>query len=468
MTHRWHALGVLALSLLLIAMDATILNVALPALSEDLQPTPTQVLWIVDVYGLVLAGLLVAMGGLGDRVGRRRLLTAGLVVFGLASAMAAAAPSAEALIAARALLGVGGAMIMPSTLSILRNIFTDSRERTIALGIWSAVAAGGFALGPVLGGALLEFASWHLVLAINVPVMAGCLLATRRWIPESRNPDPGPWDPIGVALSVVGMVSLVWGVKHGGEYGFGDPAAIAALVAAVVLISIFVRRQMRSDAPLVDVRLFASRRFTGSVTAVLFTFLGLAALLLYLTQFHQVIEGRGPLESGARLLPLALAAGLAGLVTDAVVRRIGPALAIGGAFAVMAAALAGLSGLQPGDAYVPIAVALAAIGFGAGIVATAGSASIMSAAPPERAGGAAAVQETAFELGGALGVAVLGSVFNAAARAGGFMDGYEAATLAGAGLLLAAAVVTAMLLRTWGDGSDGTRTRDLRRDRPAL
>lgn len=276
---RWRILFVLSTALLLIAMDATILNVALPAIAADLEPGSTELLWIVDAYGLVLAGLLVAMGGLGDRIGRRRLLSAGLVVFGLASALAAAAPSPEALIAARVLLGVGGAMIMPSTLSTLRVVFTDARERSIAIGVWSAVAAGGFALGPVVGGALLEVADWHLVLAINVPIMAAALVASRRWVPESRNPAPGPWDPVAVGLSVVGMVAFVWGIKHGGEHGFTDVAALAAIAAGVAVIGEFVRRQLRTPQPLLDVALFRDARFSGAVTAVLFTFLGYRSAL---------------------------------------------------------------------------------------------------------------------------------------------------------------------------------------------
>lgn len=415
---RWRILFVLSTALLLIAMDATILNVALPALAADLRPGATELLWIVDVYGLVLAGLLIAMGGLGDRVGRRRLLLTGLVVFGAASAVIAFAASPTALIAARALLGVGGAMVMPSTLSVLRTVFPDARERTVAIGIWSAVASSGFAVGPIIGGAILEVAPWEWVFAINVPVVVVALALVRRWVPESRNPEPGPWDSRSVALSVAGMLTLVWGVKHGGEDGFLEPVTLAALGAGALALVAFVRRQAASATPILDVRLFADRRFAGAVAAVLFVFFGLAALLLLLTQHLQLVQGHGPLETGLRLLPLAVAAGVVSPLTDVLVRRAGPHVVVGGAFALIAAALAVLSGLDARTGYAVVGVSLAAVGAGAGLAATAGSAAIMAVAPAERAGGAAAAQETAFELGGALGVAILGSVAAGAYRAG--------------------------------------------------
>jgi DHA2 family multidrug resistance protein-like MFS transporter len=412
---RWLVLLVLASSLLLIAMDATILNVALPTLAADLGPGATELLWIVDAYGLVLAGLLVAMGGLGDRIGRRRLLTVGLLVFAGASVAGALAGSPAQLIAARALLGVGGAMIMPSTLSVLRVVFTDERERSVAIGVWTAVAAGGFALGPIVAGAVLEVAAWEWLFAAQAPIVLVALFAVRRWVPESRDPRPGPWDAPGVVLSIGGMVALVWGVKELGSHGLGV-AGGGALAGGGVLLAAFVARQLRSRHPLVDVRLFRSRRFATAVAAVLFTFFALGALLLVLTQFLQVVQGHGPLAAGVRLLPLAIAAAVAAPLTDPLVRRAGLRVAVGGSFGLIAGALATLAALDAAAPYPLVASALVAIGAGAGVAATAGSAAIMGAAPAERAGGAAAVQETAFELGGALGVAVLGSVMAAVYR----------------------------------------------------
>lgn len=408
--HRWRVLSVLASSLLLIAMDATILTVALPQIAADLEPGATELLWIVDVYGLVLAALLVAMGTLSDRIGRRRLLLIGLAVFGVASAGIALAPSTPALIAARFALGIGGAMVMPSTLSVLRNVFPDDRERAFAIGIWSAVASSGFALGPIVGGAILEVASWPWAFLVNIPIVVVAIALVGRWVPESRNPDPGPWDGASVALSVAGMLALVWGIKHGGEAGFGDPLTLSAVAGGALLLWGFARRQLRSTTPLLDLRLFADRRFSGAVVAVLFVFFGLGAVLLLLTQFLQLVQGLGPLETGLRLLPLALAAGVISPLTDQLSRRLGSRTVIGGSFVLLMVGFAMLASLERGTGAAQMALALAVIGAGAGLAATAGSAAIMAAAPPERAGGAAAVQETAFELGGALGVAMLGTL----------------------------------------------------------
>ena len=411
--NRWIVLAVLATSLLLIAMDATILNVALPTLAADLEPNGTDLLWMIDAYGLALAALLVAMAGFGDRIGRRRLLIAGLMLFALAAAGAALATTPGEFVAARVLLGIGGAMIMPSTLSVLRNAFWDDRERAIAIGVWSSVAAGGFALGPIVGGALLEGADWPWLFWVQVPVLALGLGAAVRWVPESRNPDPGPFDPVGVTLSIVGMFALVWGIKEGSKHGFADPVALGAVVLGVGSLAAFIRRQALLSHPLIDVRLFRDRRFATSALAVLGVFFGLAGLLLILTQYLQIVQGHGPLEAGVRLLPLAVAAGVAAPLTDAAVRRAGSHIVVGGGFALVAAGLAALYPLAADSPYGLIAASLAAMGAGAGMASTAASAAIMAAAPPERAGGAAAVQETAYELGGALGVAILGSLLTA-------------------------------------------------------
>jgi DHA2 family multidrug resistance protein-like MFS transporter len=356
------------------------------------------------------------MGALGDRIGRRRLLSAGLVVFAGASGLAALAASAEQLIAARVLLGVGGAMIMPSTLSVLRNVFLDDRERATAVGVWSAVAAGGFAVGPIVGGAILEVAPWGWVFGLQVPVVLGALVAARRWVPESRNPAAGPLDPVAVGLSVAGVLALVWGVKEGGKHGFDEPAALLAVAAGAGGIAAFVVRAARSPRPLLDVHLFRDRRFATSAVAVLFTFFGLSGLLLLLSQHLQLVEGHDPLAAGVRLLPMAVAAAVAAPLTDRLVRRFGAHVVVGGGFALVAGALAALTTLEAGSSSWLVALSLAAMGLGGGVAATAGSAAILAAAPPERAGGAAAVQETAFELGGALGVAIIGSIMNAAYR----------------------------------------------------
>jgi DHA2 family multidrug resistance protein-like MFS transporter len=415
--NRWLVLAVLASSLLVVALDATILNVALPTLAADLEPSSTELLWIVDAYGLVLAGLLVAMAGLGDRIGRRRLLVLGLSVFAAAAVLAALAQSAEQLIAARVLLGAGGAMIMPSTVTLLRTVFLDDRERAIAVGVWSAVAAGGFAVGPVIGGALLEVADWPWLFAVQAPFAVLAIVAVLALVPEWRSPDPGPWDPIGVGLSIAGMVALVWGIKEASKHGFGDVQALASLTLGIAALVTFVRRQRTLTHPLLDVELFRDRRFSVSALAVLGVFFGFGGLLLLLTQFLQIVQGLGPLDAGLRLLPMAVAAGIAAPCTNAAVQRVGAHVVVGGGFAVIAGSFAVLSGLETDTQYWVIGACLATLGVGAGMASTAASAVILSSAPPERAGGAVAVQETAYELGGALGVAILGSIMTARYRA---------------------------------------------------
>ena len=413
---RWTVLAVLTTSLLLLAMDNTILNVALPTLAADLDAGGTELLWIVDAYSLVLAGLLVAMGTLGDRVGRRRLLCLGFGLFAAASIFAALAQSAEQLIAARAALGVGGAMIMPSTLAILRTVFTDERERALAIGAWTAAAAGGFALGPVVGGAVLEVAEWGVVFLINVPIVLVGLVLVLRLVPESRGDASRPWDLASVGLSIAGMVALVWGVKELGKDGLDSVAALGALTGGAAILTAFVVRQLRLAVPLIDVSLFRRRSFATATGAVLLTFFGIGGLLLVLTQFLQIAQGHGPLAAGLRLLPLALAAAGTGLATDALLRRFGPHRTVAAAFALVAAALGGFATIDPDTPYLLVATYLAVLGGGAGVDATAGTAAIMAAAPPDRAGGASAIQETAFELGGAIGVALLGSLASAVYR----------------------------------------------------
>jgi DHA2 family multidrug resistance protein-like MFS transporter len=474
---RWIVLAVLATSLLLLAMDNTVLNVALPTLATDLAADSTELLWIVDAYSLVLAGLLVAMGTLADRIGRRRLLCAGFALFAVASIVTAFTETAEQLIAARVLLGVGGAMIMPSTLAILRTVFTDERERALAIGVWTATAAGGFAVGPVIGGAILEIAHWSWVFLINVPIVLTGLVLIRRLVPESRGAAGRPWDVPSVALSIAGMAALVWGIKEVGKNGLDAAPGLAAVAAGGAVLAAFVVRQNRLRVPLLDVGLFRARSFATAAVAVLLTFFGIGGLLLLLSQFLQVVQGHGPLATGVRLLPLALAAAVGGMATDALVRRFGAHVTVGGAFALVAGALGGFATVGAATAYPLIALWLAILGLGAGVAATAGTVAIMAAAPPDRAGGASAIQETAFELGGALGVALIGSLASsvyrgeltavpAAARdslpaaaevaervggtagaavleaaSGAFVDGLTAAALAGAAVMAVAAVV---------------------------
>ncbi|WP_157530855.1 MFS transporter, partial [Microtetraspora niveoalba] len=279
---RWAGLAVLSASLLLVAMDVTVLNVALPEISADLRPTSVELLWMVDLYSLIVAGLLVTVAALGDRWGRKRMLLAGFAVFGLASPAVLAADGPGAVIAVRALLGVGGAMIMPSTLSMIRHLFTDPRERATAIGIWGTTAALGSALGPILGGALVEHFTWHAAFLVNVPVMVAGLIAGWWLLPESRSARPERWDALGTVLSIVGMAALVYAIKTLGKHGLADRGGLLAAAVAVVALTWFVRRCLTREEPLLEIRLFRGRAFTAGTLTALISSVALAASLLLL------------------------------------------------------------------------------------------------------------------------------------------------------------------------------------------
>ncbi|TMR96208.1 MFS transporter [Nonomuraea basaltis] len=412
---RWAGLAVLSASVLLVVMDMTVLNVALPAISADLRPSSIELLWIVDAYGLVLAGLLVTVSALGDRWGRKRMLVTGFAVFGLASLAVLLADSPLEVIAVRTLLGVGGAMIMPSTLSMIRNLFTDPGERARALGAWSAMAAVGAALGPILAGLVLEHLSWHAAFLLNVPVMAVAIGAGLLLLPESRNPSPGRWDVLATALSMAGMVALVYAIKSFGKYGPASASALVATVVAAVTLGWFAMRCLRRPDPLLELRLFRSGPFSAGVTTALTTSIAMGAVLLLLAQWMQLVQGYSPLETGVRLLPAALAALVASPLAPVLAARIGARRVLAGGLAVMGVGFL-LLFLAPAPLdYWPVAGTLTLIGIGNGALAIA-SAMIMSGTPAAESGSAAAIEETSYDLGGALGVAVLGSVAAAVYR----------------------------------------------------
>ncbi|MEV4752801.1 MFS transporter [Streptosporangium sp. NPDC049248] len=410
---RWAGLAVLSASLLLVVMDMTILNVALPAISADLRPGAVELLWMVDVYALVLSGLLVTVSALGDRWGRKKMLLTGFALFGLASTAVLWADSPGEVIAVRAMLGVGGAMIMPSTLSMIRTLFTEPRERATALGVWAAMAALGGALGPILGGLLLEHFSWHAAFLVNVPVMTAAIVAGLFLLPESRNPRPGRWDVFATALSITGMVALVYSIKQFGKEGPADIGPWVTLGLAVVTLTWFVRRCLKRSDPLLEVRLFRSRPFTAGTIAALSTSIAMAAMMLLMAQWMQLVGGYSPLETGVRLLPTALGALVLSPLAPSLAVRLGTRPVLAGGLVVSGL---GFGVLYAAPATYPwIAVSLLLIGLGMGSLAIA-SAVIMAGAPPEKAGSAAAIEETSYELGGVLGVAVLGSVAAAVYR----------------------------------------------------
>ncbi|MFC7330168.1 MFS transporter [Marinactinospora rubrisoli] len=413
---EWSALAVLTLPVMLISVDMTVLGFAVPHLSEDLAPTGTQLLWIVDIYSFVLAGLLVTMGTLGDRIGRRRLLLLGSAGFGAASLLAALSPTAEILIAARALLGLAGATLMPSTISLIRNTFLDRRQRLLAIALWASMFSAGSALGPLVGGWLLERFYWGSVFLINLPVMALILLLIPLLVRESRDPAPGRYDLPSAALSLLAVLPVVYAVKRLAEGGSPVVAAAAAAFGAVAGY-VFIRRQLRLPDPLIDVRLFRVRAFSVAVATNLMVVFAMVSALFFLTQYLQLVLGMSPLRAGMVLLPGAALSVAAHFVAVALARRVSMGTAIFAGLTLAAAGFAVFTQLPLSGGVLPVVVGFAAISAGVGLSDTLTNDAIMAAAPPERAGAAGAISETAYELGGALGVAVLGSVLTASYQA---------------------------------------------------
>ncbi|WP_330233814.1 MFS transporter [Nocardia sp. NBC_00508] len=415
----WAGLSVLALALLLLAVDATVLDLAVPAISADLAPTTPQLLWIIDVYSFVLAGLLVVMGNLGDRIGRRKLLLIGAAGFGVASVLAAWAMTPEMLIAARVLQGVAGATLMPATLGLIRSMFLDPRQRTVAIAVWSAMAGGGAAAGPLLGGWLLEHYWWGSVFLVNLPVMLVLLGLGPVLVPESRDPRPGRFDLPSAALSMLALVPLVYAVKEFAAHG--PSLGLAAIGALGVFAGVwFVRRQRGLAQPMLDLALFAVPKFRTAVVTNLLAVFALAGVLFFGSQYLQLVLGRSPMQAGLLLLPGLLASMIASLAAAWLVRRIRPGAVLGGALttAALGAALFGWLGPDASVSTTPFVLGFLFVGAGVGVALTVSSDLVVSSAPVERAGAAAAVSETAYETGIALGVAVLGSVVMAIFRNG--------------------------------------------------
>ena len=412
---RWAALAVLMLPVLLIAVDNTVLAFAVPSISESLRPGGTELLWIVDIYPLVLAGLLVPMGSLGDRIGRRRLLLIGSTGFTLVSAAAAFAPSAAMLIGARAALGFFGAMLMPATLSLLRNIFIDPTERRTAIAIWAAGFSGGAALGPIVGGFLLEHFWWGSVFLMAVPVLVPMLVLGPFLLPESRDPEPGPMDPLSILLSLLTMVPLVYGIKSAAESGW-DGRVVLLLAVSLLAGVTFVRRQLRRRAPLLDVRLFTNPVLSGAVSANLLSVFSLVGFLFFIPQHLQLVSGRGAMESGMLLLPGLVVTVVAGLAVVPIVRRVRPATVVMTGLLLNACGYAVVLVAGPAASDVGLVVAFMVLGAGVGAAETISNDLILSSVPAEKAGAASAISETAYELGAVLGTAVLGSILTAGYR----------------------------------------------------
>lgn len=409
-------LWVVCAALFVVVVDVTVLHVAAPAISADLAPSAEELLWIVDIYPLVVAPLLLVSGVVGDRYGRRRALIIGLAVFGLASIPAALAPLPWVLILARGLMGVGAALIMPSTMSLLRVAYPDRRARLRAVGIWSAVSAVGAAVGPLIGGVLVEAFWWGAVFLINVPFAAVVLVLAMWLITESRSGARLRLDMLSVLMAVVAVLGLVLAVKHAARYGI-DLISVGAIVLSGVTAFWFVRRQLAAEdtglEPLLRVRLFRRATFTISVLAVLLAMFGIVGLDLLFAQYLQNVLGFSPTEAALRLMPIAIATVVGSLTAPAVVRRIGTRTTISLGLVLAAAALLPLLGLGATEQLFVFSASLAVVGFALDVAMVAANDAIISAVPPDYVGQAAGVEETAYDLGGGLGIAILGSVLAA-------------------------------------------------------
>ncbi|MFJ8033932.1 MFS transporter [Streptomyces sp. NPDC096032] len=414
---EWTALGVLMLPLLLVSMDVSVLYFATPAISADLRPSGTQQLWIFDIYGFVLAGLLMTMGALGDRIGRRKLLLMGAAAFGGASLLAAYANSAETLIAARAILGIGGATLMPSTMALVRTMFTDPGQRAKAIGLWSGVMTGGIALGSVMSGVLVEHFWWGSVFLVNLPAMVLLLVLGPVLLPESRNPEPGRFDWVSVPLSMAAVLPVIYGLKEIPSEGW-HPLYVVSITVGLLFAALFVRRQRTGASPLVPPALFRGHGFTPSLVLTLVSAFGMMGSAIFTTQYLQSVLGKSPLAAALwSLLPSVFIGVAAPLTTQLVQRGVNRAYVVAGGFAVTAAGYA-LLAFTGTDSLLLVLAAAGVLACGVVAVMSQLTDLAMSSAPVERAGTASSLMETGTEFGGALGMAVLGSIGAALYRHG--------------------------------------------------
>src|SRR5918996_46984 len=417
-SREWIGLGVLTLAALVYAMDLTVLHLAVPRISEELRPSSVQLLWIIDIYGFLVAGLLITMGTLGDRIGRRKLLLGGAVGFALASVLAALSTSSEMLIAARAVLGIAGATIAPSTLSLIFTMFLDQKQRSTAVGLWIAPYAAGGAIGPVVGGVLLEFFWWGSVFLIGVPVMALLLILGPRTLPEYRDPNAGRLHLRSAAMSLLAILAVVWGLKEIAQDGI-SAVPVLAIVAGAILAIVFVRTQLRLESPIIDVKLFRIRAFSASLGVYLLSIFVVVGYFLFIGQYLQLVLGLSPLVAALWSLPSAFGFIVGSVLAPRIIHRFRPAVIMGTGMGVAAAGtvfllFVGVSGI--GNLYL-ITAAMLVMTLAYAPVITLATELIVGSAPPEQAGAATGVSETSGELGGALGIAILGSIGTAVFRA---------------------------------------------------
>jgi MFS transporter, DHA2 family, multidrug resistance protein len=406
---EWVGLAVIALPCMLYSMDLTVLNLAVPALARNLNPTASQLLWIIDIYGFMVAGCLMVMGSLGDRLGRRRILLIGAAAFGAASILAAFAQTAEQLIAARALLGIAGATLAPSTLSLITSMFRDEAQRSFAIGIWIMSFSAGAIIGPVAGGLLIEYFWWGSVFLVGVPVMVLLLVLGPILLPEYRDPNAGRIDYASAALSLMAVLSVIWGVKHWAETGAGA-MTLGALAAGAVLVAVFLNRQTRLADPLVDLTLFRSRVFSLTLSVNTVSLFFMFGTFVFTAQYLQLVLGLTPLMAGLWSLPGAIAFTIAAPIAGSLATRFPPARVLAGGLLLAAAGFVVL-GTADGLHGVVLANLLTGVGFTPVLALTTGF--VVGAAPVEKAGIASALSETGAELGGATGIALIGSLITA-------------------------------------------------------
>ncbi|MFJ9113453.1 MFS transporter [Streptomyces sp. NPDC102283] len=412
---EWLGLFVLTLPTTLLALDSTVLNLAVPHLSADLQPTSSQLLWTVDIYGFMIAGFLVTMGTLGDRIGRRRLLLFGAVGFGLASVLAALSTSPEMLIVARALLGITGATLMPSTLALISNMFKDPGQRGTAISVWVTCFSLGVAVGPVLGGALLQWFWWGSVFLLGVPVMIVLVVAAPLLLPEYKDENAGRIDLTSVVLSLVSVLPFIYGIKRLAEHGF-DAQAAGTILVGVVLGVVFTLRQRKLENPLLDLSLFANRAFSAALLMLLFGLGLMGGLYLFITQYLQLVEGLSPIKAGLWLLPAAVALIVASSMTPALARRIRPGFVVGGALLISMVGYVLVTQVDSSGGLPLLVTGFVLIYAGISPMMALGTDLVVGSVPPQKAGSAAAMSETGMEFGIALGIAGLGSVVTAVYR----------------------------------------------------
>ncbi|MET0131960.1 MAG: MFS transporter, partial [Kibdelosporangium sp.] len=412
---EWIGLAVLALPTLLLALDMSVLYLALPHLGADLGASSSQLLWIMDIYAFMIAGFLVTMGTLGDRIGRRRLLLIGAAAFGAASVAAAYSTSPEMLIASRALLGIAGATVMPSTLSLISNMFRNPQQRGMAIGVWMTCFMAGTAVGPVVGGVMLEWFWWGSVFLLGVPAMLLLLVTGPALLPEYRDPDAGRIDLLSVLLSLLAMLPIIYGLKDLAKDGFGVEPVVAFL-GGLVFAVVFVRRQRTLASPLMDTRLFANRSFTAALVIMLLGGTTLGGIVLYFSQFLQMVQGLTPLQAGLWMIPHTVGMVVGTLISPVLARSVRPAYVVASGLLVATIGYVLLTMVDSGSGVLLAVAGLVVAFLGLAPTMVLGTDLIVGSAPPEKAGSASSLSETSNELGMALGVAVMGSIGTAVYR----------------------------------------------------